>query len=638
MYPVSATFHNLAIQDAPKTRCRIYFIADTVDCTDDNDVQTNGTLLVGKAGDTDSNGRIGQDGVKYTQFFNKNKNITIGDSLSSQIEMTLLNYDGALNGFAFGRCKVYIDVWDVANSVWENCPIGVFYIEQPAKTRLSLVTVRGFDAMQKFNAIADTWWSAINWSAGLTCSDLLDLMASNLGLQHATDDTSVLSNTSVTFTSAPFPCVENTYKDILKYIGEFTTANAIIDRDGRIALKAFKTIPVTIDTDTVGNQCLSIDVAEYSVAKIDRLRGIFSDTGTDVTVGSGINEYTVTSNSLFSGPDATETQNRLTQTYNKLNAIPLYHPISGRFIYDWSIDSGDIINIVNDSTTYAVPIFQQTMTWRGGFVVADILSDGDATRPVLGESERDYYRLDTETKTMTIEADRINLLGYTTINNGFKVNLDGTFEANGATINGTVTSNATINGGTNTAEVSGGAFTFKRNNDTLMETSYSSGGMKTEYMKPDGTVIVEIDGYGGPNSGVTVYPPNGSGSSYLRPDTFGVNVNGGGTEFVVDSNGVSVNASPGNEITYNGSSIVLKSYVDSTAANYTVGSNHYVAINYPSGINPTNCVSIGMYSFSSVSGPITLIPYGQVASDTKWYIIGDAGVTLNGVKFRYWYL
>ena len=58
MYPVSGTFRNLAIQDAPKTRCRIYFIGDNVDCTDDNDVQTNGTLLVGKAGDTDSNGRI----------------------------------------------------------------------------------------------------------------------------------------------------------------------------------------------------------------------------------------------------------------------------------------------------------------------------------------------------------------------------------------------------------------------------------------------------------------------------------------------------------------------------------------------------------------------------------------------------
>ena len=58
MYNVAANFHTLAIQDAPHTRVRIYFIDSTVDCTDDNDVQTNGTLLVGAVGDTDSNARI----------------------------------------------------------------------------------------------------------------------------------------------------------------------------------------------------------------------------------------------------------------------------------------------------------------------------------------------------------------------------------------------------------------------------------------------------------------------------------------------------------------------------------------------------------------------------------------------------
>lgn len=82
----------------------------------------------------------------------------------------------------------------------------------------------------------------------------------------------------------------------------------------------------------------------------------------------------------------------------------------------------------------------------------------------------------------------------------------------------------------------------------------------------------------------------------------------------------------------------LRSYVDAAAANYTIGSSHYVAVDYPSGINPKNCVAIGMYSFSSVSGPITLIPYGQTENDTKWYIIGDSGVTLTNVKFRYWYI
>lgn len=82
----------------------------------------------------------------------------------------------------------------------------------------------------------------------------------------------------------------------------------------------------------------------------------------------------------------------------------------------------------------------------------------------------------------------------------------------------------------------------------------------------------------------------------------------------------------------------LKTYVDASQANYTIGSGHYVAVTYPTGINPTNCVAIGMYRFSSISGPITLIPYGQDETDTSWYIVGDAGVTLTGIRFRYWYV
>ena len=163
MYPVSANFHNLIIQDAPQTRVRIFFIGNGVDCTDDNDVQTNGTLLVGAVGDTDSNGRIGQGGITFNNFFNNEKNLLIGDSVSSQIKLTLLNYDGALNGFQFGRCKIYLDVYDSANSTWLTCPMGVYTIEQPTKTRKKLIEVSGFDQMQKLEQIADDWYDALTW-------------------------------------------------------------------------------------------------------------------------------------------------------------------------------------------------------------------------------------------------------------------------------------------------------------------------------------------------------------------------------------------------------------------------------------------------------------------------------------------
>lgn len=441
MYPRSGRFHTIAIQDSPKTVIRIFFIDDTVDCTDDNDVQTNGTLLVGAVGDTDSNGRIGESGVTFTEFFNPDKNLQIGTAVSAQIGMTLLNTDGALDGFTYGRCKVYLYVYDADYSTWRVCPMGVYIIEQPAKRKVQLVNAVGFDQMQKFDAIADAWWSGLNWSGGLTLLQIVQSMATQLGVSVSSNTASAITNKLVTYTSAPFDCVSVTYREVLELIAEATGTVARFDRDGALDLRWLNTPTisgnnVTIDTDTIGNQCFSLDVAEYSVAPIDLVRGKFAEGDIGITVGSGTNEYTISNNLFFQGSTTAITTGRLNSIYTRLSAFNAYTPIHGKFIWDWSLEAGDIIYIVNDSTTYALPIFQQSMTWRGGYVVADVLSDGDAVRPVLDASTRDYYRLDSEMRTITIEADRINLLGYTTINNGFRVNLDGTFEANGATING----------------------------------------------------------------------------------------------------------------------------------------------------------------------------------------------------------
>lgn len=445
MYPVSANFHTLAIQDAPKTRVRIYFIGDGVDCTDDNDVQTNGTLMVGAVGDTDSNGRIGQNGIVFNELFNPDKNIQIGRAVSSQIGMTLLNTDGALDNFQYGRCKVYIDVYDAANTTWLACPMGVYIIELPTKRKVQLINAVGFDQMTKLDAICDTWWNGLNWSGGLTLLQIVNSMATQLGVSVSSNTASAIVNSSLTYTAAPFDCVEVTYREVLEVIAEATGTVARFDRDGALDLRWIDTPtisgnPVTINTDTVGNQCLALDVAEYTVSKIDLLRAKFAEGDIGVTVGSGTNEYAITNNLFLNGANTAAIINKITPIYNRLYGIAQYTPISGRFIFDWSVEAGDIINIVNDSTTYAVSIFQQTMTWRGGYVVSDLICDGDKTRPVLDSAERDYYRLDSDMRTLVIEAPRINLLGYTTINNGFKVNLDGTFEANGATLNGSMTS------------------------------------------------------------------------------------------------------------------------------------------------------------------------------------------------------
>ena len=458
MYPVSSNFHNLIIQDAPQTRVRIFFIGNGVDCTDDNDVQTNGTLLVGAVGDTDSNGRIGQGGITFNNFFNNEKNLLIGDSVSSQIELTLLNYDGALNGFGFGRCKIYLDVYDSANSTWLTCPMGVYTIEQPTKTRKKLIEVSGFDQMQKLEQIADDWYDALTWTNGITFYDLITGIATELGVAVSATTQSNLLNSTVSFTEPPFDCIEVTYRELLELVAEATGTTARFDKDGALDLKWFSAAQIggstyTVNTDAAtGNRCFGIELVEYQAAQIDALKIKIATDDIGTVVGSGTNQYVIADNMFLSGPDAATITAKATPIYNRLNAIGAYNPVQIKFIADPSIEAGDIINVTNGGTTYTMPVFQQSMKWRGGYVVSVALADGDKTRPVLTSSERAYYRLNSEkvgenniiskinqsAEQISIQANKLSLYGYTTINNGFKVNMDGTFEAKGATISGTV--------------------------------------------------------------------------------------------------------------------------------------------------------------------------------------------------------
>ena len=399
MYNVSANFHTLSIQDAPNTRVRIYFIGDGVDCTDDNDVQTNGTLLVGAVGDTDSNRRISQDGITITEIFNKESNPAIGDVVSYQIEMTLMNTDGALNNFAFGRCKVYLDVYDSANSAWLPCPLGVFIIELPTRSKGQLVHVIGYDQMQELDAICDSWWSGLNWNGGITLLQLVQGIATQVGASVSSGTSSETVNSSLSYVVAPFKCAETTYREVLEMIAEATGTIARFDRDGALDLRWFKEAQiggntVQINTDAVGNQCLEIELAGYQVAQISKLLLKNADGDTSVSVGSGTNQYTVLDNQFLNVYDW-DLQPALALN-GRLSSVAAYKPIQTKMIWDWSIEAGDIIKIVRDSTTYAVPIFQQTMVWRGGYVVSTLGNSGNASRPVPGRSDRSAYQTQCE--------------------------------------------------------------------------------------------------------------------------------------------------------------------------------------------------------------------------------------------------
>ena len=415
MYPVSARFHELSVGDAPKTRCRIYFIQDTVDCTDDAAVVADGELLCAE-GDTDSNGVIALDeGLSITNYFNPDENLEIGKTVSSQLSFVVLNDGGVFDNFQFGRCKVFIDVYDSENSEWLACPIGVFIIDTPKRRRVQRISATGFDQMQKLSGIADGWWGSIDWSNGVTISSVIQMLAANLGISLSSTALTNLVNASVSFTSPPFSSIQMTYREVLEKLAEATCTNALFDRNGALDFRWFSAAeisdqPVTINASTASTNCLSIDISEYEFPQISGLQVKVTESDIGTSIGDSDNLYTILGNGLLGGATESEVANKATPIFNRLASLGAFSPVQTRLVADWSIEAGDIINITFRNTTYALPIFQQTLTWRGGYVTSDLFSSGDSSTPVTNVSRREEYRSNAMMHEFSITLDELRSL------------------------------------------------------------------------------------------------------------------------------------------------------------------------------------------------------------------------------------
>jgi hypothetical protein len=81
-----------------------------------------------------------------------------------------------------------------------------------------------------------------------------------------------------------------------------------------------------------------------------------------------------------------------------------------------------------------MPIFQQKLVWRGGYVTAELISSGGTVRPQVSSGERETYRYNVEMATkvgdneiiskinqtaeqIQIQASKVNLTGYITATN-----------------------------------------------------------------------------------------------------------------------------------------------------------------------------------------------------------------------------
>lgn len=390
MISVSPLVHEASVADGIKSRIRVYSIPKYVTSFySPNIPSVIGQLWKWDADDTDSNRRLTDGGIKFTDLFNKDQTIKIGTSTCSRVEFSILNTDHAFDDFEFGRIFIYLDVWDDYNG-WMEVELGAFDCEKPVKTTANTINITANDLMLTLEVNADYWFNnLIDWSSHPTLFSVLQSLADQFGY-NITPTSISLINADFSYGKRPFYSEGKTYRQILEMIAEVAGGNAFFSHDGNIDIQPFTLAEwrypgqpkqtVTIDGDSSPTNLFNIDIATFQIPYFGKI-----EQWEDGQLKSWIYYYTepedtystfrIVDNPLIKNTESFW-QQPLIPIIKALYAIGSYAPISGRAIMDFSIEAGDIIKVIRNEVEYSVPIFQQTWTWRGGHVFSEFMSNG----------------------------------------------------------------------------------------------------------------------------------------------------------------------------------------------------------------------------------------------------------------------
>lgn len=265
---------------------------------------------------------------------------------------------------------------------YEYVPLGTFYFDTPEQRRVANISCEALDGMQKFNVDVDDWWASLQWP--LTRGQLLARLCAEVGV---TLKTATFPGSTESIASAPMAGNGFVGKDVLGWIAETACSYARMSRDDKLELVWFSTQNVKLTQ----NQHFGDSPAEYETPAVEALHVQVANTDLGVMLpenGTG-NEYQVLDNPFFYGSTEAEIREKAQDLCDKLIAFSAYTPNSVDAICDWSIEPGDIIQVVSgDGTTRTLPIFRMVVKWGGGWARATYECTGGTGRKPASQAKR----------------------------------------------------------------------------------------------------------------------------------------------------------------------------------------------------------------------------------------------------------
>ena len=251
-------------------------------------------------------------GLELNEMFCSETDITAGLCPSAEIRFDMLNDEGQLNDFEFGKFKAWlgarIDTGTPASSAktktyteggvsktYEFTPLGVFIADRPAVVKKKILSITANDQMTLFDVDMPKA-TALNITYPTTLGVLFVKLCNYLNVTYKT--ASFLNN-ALTVAEEPEEFDGATMRDVLGWIAEAACSIARFDRDGVLELVWFNTVNRYFDEHNYSE----FTNAWYETAAVDALNVKNANSTATTAEGSGSNVYLIQDNPFLRAPD-----------------------------------------------------------------------------------------------------------------------------------------------------------------------------------------------------------------------------------------------------------------------------------------------------------------------------------------------
>ena len=367
--PTSGTLadYNAAVLAGNATNARLVFPVQNI-TLDGNDISADG-------------------GIRLTSVLNSDTDLQMGKAVMTECVAHLLN-SNTFSGFDWTeefRLDMGVDISGTTNWV----TVGYFTGKKPEKIVMTdIIEFTAYDRMKNFDILADDFISGLTFP--MTLAQIYSAICTYVGVSSVSGD-EMADSMALSFSENPF-ISGMTCRGILAAIAEANGCYAKITASGNVKLVWFydQTANYSVDGDDYFNPCVdeddapAVDYIRVGCTYDDEIPGFVYPLN-----GSG-ECYQILDNPFLMAIGTADLTTVLTNILARFTALGAYRPMSVEILGNWMVETGDIIEVDVNGTTYNMPIFSRQFRWNGGGMDAYECT-GQASRSAVSESSRDQY-------------------------------------------------------------------------------------------------------------------------------------------------------------------------------------------------------------------------------------------------------